>query len=832
MIRSNQVNSLKGFVLRFYFLFACLILTIANSAALSHASEKEGIAFFEKNIRPVFVRHCYKCHSKESDSPKGGLLLDSRDGMLTGGDNGTAIVPGEPDESLLLTVIRYDCDEIQMPPDGKLDDNVIDNFEKWIELGAPDPRAEETTHVEANLDVDTGKNFWAFKRPQKSAVPVLPDDSWPKTDIDRLVSIHITESGLKPVADASRGVLIRRTYFDLIGLPPTPKEVDDFVNDKSPEAFAHLIDRLLDSPRFGERWGRHWLDVARYAESTGRSVNFPLNFAWRYRNYVIESFNKDKPYDQFIREQIAGDLLPAENDQQANEQQIATGFLAVGPRALDYDDREQSGTDGYFLHSVDEQIDVTCRGVLALTVSCAQCHDHKFDPIPTKDYYALAGIFRSSRPMVGYVHGLGNSGRYYPANLATLKGFAGADYESLTDYVNRSTAAWDTLKENMTELWLIRREEGQPGFTNQQRETQEKIVKDHRAKLVALAKKFPAKMPVAIGVVDGSQPADMHVCVAGDVENLGELAPRGFLKVLGVESVGPIPSDQSGRLQLADWLTSEENPLTARVMVNRVWHHLFGQGLVPTVDNFGANGTRPSHPELLDYLAVQFMDQGWSVKQAIRDIMLSRVYQLSSNHDANNFDVDPDNRLLWRMNRRPLEIEAIRDAMLSVSGRLDLSRPGGSPLLKTGAVQITSSSNMSKEAATPRGYRRAVYQTLIRDMEPEMFRVFDFPSTSSVHGRRDTTIVATQALFLMNNPFVMEQSRHAAERLLADESRAVSEQVELAYRFALSRKPSALESQQLLDYLSACESDGAQPLDAWSGIFQTLFGSAEFRYLE
>ncbi len=806
----------------------------AGRAANAEPPDAAGIEFYEKSIRPVLVRSCYKCHSSQSKTPKGGLRLDGREWLLRGGDNGPAVVPGKVDASLLVTALRYSNDDLQMPPKGKLPDKVIADFERWVKLGGPAPNSKATIAAKSDINIEQGRKFWSFQLPHKSAVPSVNDAAWPKSNIDAFVLARLEQEGLKPVGDATRVVLIRRTYFDLIGLPPTPADIDRFVNDSSPQAFESLVDRLLESPRFGERWGRHWLDVARYAESTGRSVNFLLSHAWRYRDYVIDSFNADKPYDQFIREQIAGDLLPADSDKQANEQRIATGFLAVGPRELDYDDREQRGTDAYFLHSINEQIDVTCRGILAMTVSCAQCHDHKFDPIPTRDYYALAGIFGSSKAQVGYAHGLGNSGRFYPANFVRLRGFSESDDQAWNAYVKSGTTAWDTLKANMTELWLIRRQEGQPGFTDKKREKQEKIVKDFRAKLVALAKKMPAKQPVAIGVVDLPKPSDMHVCIAGDVETPGPLAQRGFLQVVGDGSSAKIPADQSGRLQLADWLTSKTNPLTARVMVNRIWHHLFGRGLVPTVDNFGSNGERPSHPQLLDNLAIEFMEQGWSVKRMIRKIMLSRVYQLASNHDAGNFAVDPDNHLLWRMNRRRLEVEAFRDAMLSVSGQLKLNRPAGSPLMKTGAIQITSSKGIPATAATARGVHRTVYQTIIRDMEPPMFRAFDFPSTSGVHGRRDTTTVATQALFLMNNPFVIDQSRQAATRVLANKKLENPARVELAFRLAYGRLPSPLERQRVLDYLTSTSSanNNKSQSDAWATFFQSLFASAEFGYLE
>ncbi len=806
----------------------------------------ERIEFFEKNVRPVLAARCYRCHSDASEKLRGGLALDRSEGWIRGGSRGVAIVPGEPESSLLIRAVRYGDKDLKMPPDGKLTDREIDRLVEWVKLGAPAPRSAESLQ-EGTTDIASGRSFWAFQPPERPKVPQVRDTSWPRTHLDHFVLARLEPHGLKPATDADRTTLIRRLYFDLLGLPPPPEAIAAFVADPSPLATDELIDRLLASRHFGERWGRHWLDVARFAESTGRSVNFPYNYAWRYRNYVIDALNADKPYDRFIREQVAGDLLMAASQREANENIIATGFLAIGPRELNYDDRELANTERYFLHSVDEQIDVTMRGILGLTVSCAQCHDHKFDPIPTVDYYALAGIFRSSETLVGYVHGLGNSGRYFPERLALLKDLPGADYDTVGAYRREATAAWRALKKEMTDLWLVRRQEGQVGFTNELREKQEKVVRDHRAKLDALAKELPPNLPVALGVVDGEEPADMRVYIAGDPENLGPLAPRGFLRVLGsAGTTTPIPANQSGRAQLADWLASRENPLTARVMVNRIWHHLFGRGIVRTVDNFGATGERPSHPRLLDHLAHRFMDQDWSVKSVIREIVRSRVYQLASDHDAENYAIDPDNRFLWRRSRRALEVEALRDALLSASGQLDPSRPNGSPLMRSGAAQIRSTKNLPPEATTIHHRHRTVYQTLIRDMEPDMLRLFDFPSTSSVHGRRNATIVAAQALFFLNDPFVTKQSHHAALRVLGRQDLSRRQRIDLAYRLILGRAASVDEKRKAERFLDArvastsVATAGAgegpdqenERIEAWSRFVQLLFASAEFRYIE
>jgi len=821
-------------------LFAAVLLAGSLVGLFASAEEFDaaGVEFFEKEIRPVLVEQCYQCHSQAAKNPKGGLRLDSRAGLLRGGDSGPAIEPGKPEASLLVDAIRYGDSAAPMPPERKLPPQVVKAFEQWIRLGAPDPREETKPQAKSEIDIDEGRKFWAFQPPRATPPPQFDEAAWPRSDIDALIYARLQQTSISPVEDASRTTLIRRVYFDLIGLPPTPQAIDAFVADESEDAFENLVDDLLARGQFGERWGRHWLDVAKYAESTGRSVNFPFNHAWRYRNYVIDAFNNDKPYDQFLREQIAGDLLPAESPEQSNEQRIATGFLVVGPRELNCDDREAMETERYFLTGVDEQIDVVCRGVLGLTASCARCHDHKFDPIPTAEYYAMAGIFRSTTAQVGFVHGLGNSARFYPEQLIALDGAAKPLVEQRAKYVQQASDAWAAHKKEMTELWLVRKREGQAGFTNAMREKQEKIVKNNKAVLDKLAKKLPAGLPFAMGVVDGSDPADIHVCIAGDPERVGPLAPRGFLQVLSTPGTPPLNTQGSGRLELAQWLASAENPLTARVMVNRIWSHLFGRGLVATVDNFGANGETPSHPALLDNLAVDFA-QDWSIKNLIRRIVLSRTYQLASVSDSANHQVDPENRLLWRMNRRRLEVEPLRDAILSVSGNLNLERPNSSPLYKYGASQIGNVGGMPNEVKVARGGYRSVYQTIVRDLVPKMFRLFDFPPTSSVKGRRDVTTVATQALFMMNDPIIVKQSELAAARVLKDESESIDARITLAYRRTLGRHPLPQELQTVREFLETTPAEPAkdaqtkQPQPSvWAQFLQMLFASAEFRYLE
>ncbi len=565
----------------------------------------EQVKFFETKIRPVLATKCAECHASGAKKIKAGLLVDSREGLLKGGDTGPAVVPGNLDESLLITAIGYKDDSLQMPPRGKLPEEVIADFETWVKMGAPDPRTSSPTGSSANrgVDLDKARQFWAFQPPKAVQPPQVKDASWPRSDIDRFVLAALETKGLKPVADADRHALIRRVSFDLIGLPPTPDEVNAFVADRSADAFAKVVDRLLASPRFGERWGRHWLDVARYAESSGKA-NMIYSQAWRYRDWVIAAFNADKPYDQFVREQVAGDLLPSKTEKKRAEQVIATGFLAIGSKIHNTQNRKQFQVD-----LADEQIEATSHAFLGLTIACARCHDHKFDPIAQRDYYALSGIFQSTQTRYGTLPGLIqnanpsplieiSSEAKLPSALPTITPARRADMETQLASLIKARDAL-TPDENFSPK----------GF-------------QLRTRLAMLQFRLASYRPdgtprtYAMGAVERFEPQDSPLYVRGELENPGEVVPRGLIPALGGET--PSISSGSGRLDLAQWLASRENPLTARVMVNRIWLHLFGQGLVPTPDNFGVAGRPPSHPELLDTLAVSFMDQGWSVKAMVR----------------------------------------------------------------------------------------------------------------------------------------------------------------------------------------------------------------------
>jgi len=821
------------------------------------ASEQPASAdFFEKRVRPVLVQQCYKCHSASSEKLKGNLYLDTRDGMIQGGDTGPAIVPGHPEKSLLITAINYSDQDMQMPPKTRLAANVVADLTRWVQAGAPWPkeagavtaRPAGPVGVLANYD-RLRKEHWAWQPLKAPAVPAVKNTSWPHSDIDRFVLAKLDEVGLKPVADADKTTLIRRVAFDLIGLPPTPEEVSSFVADPSPNAYEKVVDRLLASPAFGERWGRHWLDVARYAESTGSSRNVPYTYAWRYRDYVIDAFNQDKPYDRFLTEQIAGDLLPFRSEQQHNEQLIATGFLAIGVKDLNERDRVK-----YNLDNVDEQIDVTTRSIMALTVACARCHDHKFDPIPTAEYYSLAGIFKSTTILAG-VQGrtkgaqkknydapemllhLANAGQ---AETASLGSPAAPAVDSNADASNALQAKADLLREKLKKLKAA----GNASIparraTRQQLNAVESQLQSLQAGGGSLA---PALSTASaggqtMGVRDADRPQDCAICLHGEPHEPGSVVPRGFVKLVPSDSLSSIEPNHSGRLELAAWLTSPQNPLTPRVMANRIWGHLFGEGIVRTVDNFGSTGEAPANQPLLDDLAVDFMKGGWSVKQLVRRIALSHAYQLSSASSPAALAIDPGDRLTWRMAPRRLDAEEIRDAILTASGKLDRSHEAGSPAagLPVAEIKVAKLGTRLDENA-----HRSVYLPILRDLVPPVLDLFDFAEPTMVIGTRDNTTVATQALYLMNDPFVTAQAREMGERVQNATGMDDPARVDYAYRLALGRAATTAEKSRAARFLTDFQHDDmlvnktslkTSRADAWASFCQALMGSAEFRYL-
>ncbi len=883
------------------------------AAPASQVPDAAQTEFFEKSIRPVLVDKCYKCHSAEATKVKGGLLLDTREGIRSGGDTGHAVVPGNLKESLLIKALHWDDKDLRMPPEkegGKLPDSVIADFKRWIEMGAPDPRGGDGKVVKKEMDLTKAKQLWTFQTPKAAPVPAVKDKAWPRTDVDRFLLAAQEAEGLHPVGDADRRTLLRRVYFDLIGLPPTPAQIEAFAQDKSPKALAKVVDALLASPQFGERWGRHWLDAARFAESTGKERNFTFPEAWRYRDWVIAAVNADKPYDQFIIEQIAGDLLPSKDTAERDRNMVATGFLAVGTKGLNEKNREI-----FRMEVVDDQIDTTSRAVLGITVACARCHDHKFDPIPTRDYYALAGIFRSTTTY----YGTGGAQNKNPSSLIALTPPAPADgtppavpqvasappspaqtasaaapprevaafiandpakSERFANLPPRKRAAFlarfgsavgpaapaaapvpppaavapnpapasadasaplpaflanDPAKaarfaslppERKAEL-MERLQKSKPG----------KVAKGNGRRQGAESSDGAADGPKTMGVGDGNV-ANAAILIRGEVDNRGETVPRGVISVLTTGTPPTMPANSSGRLELAQWLAAPENPLTARVMVNRVWQHLFGEGLVRTSDNFGATGEEPSNPALLDALAVQFIHDGWSVKKLIRSLILSHAYQLDSASDAKGTQIDPGNRLVWRASSRRLDAEAIRDAMLAASGNLDLAPVNGSLVSKTGDGYIGKGVRPEIFTDVTANYR-SVYLPIVRDFVPEALDIFDFAEPSLVVASRDVTNVPIQALYLLNNAFVRAQAAAMAKHILATPL-THPQRIALAYQTALSRPPTEAELARAEQYLldegrgllpaKAGKTEGAASL-AWSTFCQALFASAEFRYL-
>ncbi|HEY3840597.1 MAG TPA: PSD1 and planctomycete cytochrome C domain-containing protein [Bryobacteraceae bacterium] len=810
---------------------------MAAAAALS-AETPAGAEFFETKIRPVLAKNCYACHAGDSGSPMGGLFLGSRAGILTGGKSGPAIVPGKPEDSLLIHAIKYEGRK--MPPAGPLSEAVVADFEKWVAMGAPDPRVEVKAAVKpSTINIEKGREYWAFQTPQKPPVPKVKNAAWSSQAIDRFLMARMEKERVTPVPDADRATWLRRATFDLTGLPPTPEEIDAFARDRSKDAYGKVVDRLLASDRFGERWGRHWLDVARYADSIGRGRNYPFPFAWRYRNWVIDAFNKDMPYDQFVREQIAGDLLPSNSVEQHNAQLIATGFLTLGSHDL-----VEQNPNVFRMDVVDEQINATSRAFMGLTVGCARCHDHKFDPIPTADYYAMAGIFRSTEMLSGLQRRPRDNASYFNISLLAKLNYAPGEKqpEFLPDPAQHQR--WDELQSEITELNTnprkvlarLNQQQGMPpakGKAANMKNGQK--LRTQAQQILNELDRFPLPQDLVMAVRESANPADCEIHVHGEVKELGPTVPRGVPQVLNKpgEKV-EIGAHESGRLELAQWLTQRENPLTARVAVNRIWEHLFGSGIVPTVDNFGAMGERPTNQALLDYLAVRFMDEGWSTKKMIREIVLSRAYRLSSMPNARDEKTDPGNVLLWRANRRRLEMEAIRDSLLMIAGRLDLNPPAASPVEEFRRGRVVGGKNPGRnQRNAPDDYAvsmlcRTVYVPVVRNFLPEMFETFDFPEPSETKGVRDVTTVPTQALFMMNSKFAIEQSKHAAENLIKTEASSSTARVIWAYREVLGRAPTAPELAKSLEFVQA--GSGSAESEAWEHLYQALFASAEFRY--
>ncbi|WP_395734426.1 DUF1553 domain-containing protein [Prosthecobacter sp.] len=939
-------------------------------ASLSAAASAADMTHFEQRIRPLLIANCIDCHGP--DKQKGGLRLDSRSGWQTGGDSGPALVPGKLAESKLWQAVSYADRDLRMPPKRKLKDSELADLKSWIESGAPDPRDDVASTGVKSKSARADASFWSFQPPKAAPVPGVKNTAWPANDIDRFILAKLEENKLTPAPDASTSILQRRLAFDLTGLPPDLTQPAP----GTPQAYEKRVDELLASNAFAERFASHWLDITRFAESSGGGRSLPFKDAWRFRDYVIESIRDNVPLDRMITEHLAGDLLPATDAAARRRQVTATGFLALGPTNYEEQDKGMLRMD-----IVDEQLDTMGRAFLGLTIGCARCHDHKFDPISARDYYALAGILRSTKTLKNYTDNVAhwidtplpldgeaeatlqkheqqvNALRDQiaalkddlrdagSADLRARKNIALSDLPGIvvddiaaqkvgmwkrsTSYApyigagylsdnnegkgektitftpkipktgryevrvafnagpNRAESATatilhadgeelkgvkmttDSLKGlQFASLGTYRFEANGQGFVlisnagslgyvtidavqfvpadetlaepAAKKESPTAIKLKQRLaglekELQALQKDIPDR-PEAMSVADDSAPEDAKIHIRGSIRNLGASVPRGFIQAALHGHAPGIPAEASGRLQLAQWITSRENPLTARIMVNRVWHWLFGAGIVRTTDNFGSTGEAPSHPELLDHLAIKFIEDGWSLKHLVKQMVMSRTYRMASTSAASaaQHAMDPDNRLLSHMNRKRLDAECLRDAMLTAAGTLDRAF-GGPGVSEVKAVDA----NDQKIQNIEYGYqfldtRRSLYTAAFRNVRHPLFEVFDFADINQPIAQRTTSTVATQALFLMNSPKVIEQARHAADVVLKS-SPETDTRIESAFQNSLQHSPTAKEQAQVRDFLESSQSGNASAEDVrdlWARFIQTLWSTPEFRFLE
>jgi hypothetical protein len=822
--------------------FIVMATFISFGPRVSCDEATESAVFFESKIRPVLVEHCYQCHSTKAGKSEGGLRLDSRKGIRTGGDRGAAIMPGDLKKSVLLTAISHTDADLKMPPKKeRLPVSVINDFKTWINSGAADPREEDVANsATPPVTIEAGRQFWAFQKPTTHNTPVTKSLDWAKRELDHFILAKLEASGLAPSSDAEPATLLRRLHFDLVGLPPSPDAICAFQKRIETEgidaALAVETDALLASPQFGERWGRHWLDVARFAESSGKEANISFPYAWRYRDYVFDAVNADLPFDRFLVEQISGDLLPYDNDAERARLLIATGFLAIGPKNLDEMNPLQFAAD-----VADEQLDTVTRAVMASSVACARCHDHKFDPFSMQDYYALSGVFASTKTYFGtavspsnriggdpLVLPLGaNAPILHPSigkqRVEQLKTQQASLKKEQQDRIAASMKARRTggdpekefsIRDALRIFWNLGSIEGQL----------EKVDESGQA------------LPLAMGVQDRQRIINSPLLERGEINKPGRPVPRRFPRVIEIVDAPTVPARQSGRLEFARWLTHPDHPLTARVMTNRVWRHLLGAGLVRTMDNFGYSGERPIHPELLDTLAVKFMADGWSLKKLVREIVLSRTYRQSSVYREDAFRGDPENHLLWRAAKRRLDAEAIRDAMLVVSGELNTARPVGSLVATQIGDRPISLIGLDPKipADLDDSKHRSVYLPVLRDRLPDVLDLFDFAEPSLVTGERETTNVPVQALYLMNSPFVQSRATALADRAFRE---ADSHEQRLRHAFVLcfSRAPDASEMKlaaAFFDQNQGGNDDDKEYRKLLASYCQALLATAEFRNLD
>ena len=900
---------------------------LAASGIFATEISPDKAEFFEKKIRPALIEHCYECHDSTSEKLKGGLALNSPAGIREGGDSGDIIATDDPETSLFIKAIRYQDKEFQMPPKTKLPDSVIADFEKWIAMGAPDPRPEVNSKSKAltGMSSEEGRDFWAF-RPREGVMPPAAAPGESDHPVDRFLLAAMKEHGLEQSPQTGKASWLRRVTFDLTGLPPTPAELSAFSADTDTDAGARgkVVDRLLASPEYGVRWGRHWLDVARYADSNGLDENLTFGHAWRYRDYVIDSFQNDLPFDQFIIEQIAGDLLPNATE----ENHVATGFLALGARVLAEPDREKLEMD-----VIDEQLDTTGKAFLGLTFGCARCHDHKFDPIMHADYYSLAAVFRNTLNFAEtntgaikhwYEHDFSNEEEKktleeWDKKIKTAKSAASSfknkavteiranaranavEYlEAATRFetgaslvviseiaeekklhprillstrrhldVNRDSdvfGPWWGFYEAGDLSGMREHYEGKFGkavldFTALQKNdpkaktlpdpefeafraalfdlsgfltvpakpdhalTEENLAQYHQLEEEARLIEISAPdSTAAMGIADRDEiTPKLAIHIRGSHLNLGEEVPRAIPVVFPNPSAA-FPEKASGRLEVAKWLADPENPLTARVIVNRVWRWHFGKGLVASTENFGVIGDRPSHPELLDWLANWFVDNDWSIKKLNRLLILSESYAVSTKPLSDRYQTaDPDNRYLSHFPIRRLEAEAIRDSILAVSGRLDLEQGGKTIPLRNRQMVFN---HTSKDHTSYDSVRRSAFLPIVRNNVYDLLPLFDFPDPTMPTGSRQATVIAPQALLMMNSPLLRESAAAFGSRLKAS-SGTVSERIEEAWLLAFGRPPSVSEVELAESFIHSGNGESEQ----WQLFCQSLFASNEFIYL-
>ena len=907
-------------------MMAPLVACAPLSTGIAIASEKTEISpaqheFFEKKVRPVLVENCYKCHDASAGKMRGGLAINTPSGLLQGGDSGPALVPGKVEESRLIEAVRYRNRDLQMPPKSPLSDQQVKDLEAWVAMGAPDPRSNEVDSKVPgeSIDLERARSFWSFSPLRK---PALPEGKHP---VDYFIHARLADAKLPASGPASKESWLRRVTFGLTGLPPTPEEIDAYLEDSSPEADEKVVDRLLASPDYGIRWGRHWLDVARYADSNGLDENLAFANAWRYRDWVIESFQDDRPFDEFLIHQIAGDLVEG-----ADKQTItATGFLALGARVLAEPDNEKLQMD-----VIDEQLDTTGKAFLGMTLGCARCHDHKFDPILQSDYYSLAAIFRNStnfaESKTGAIHHWFEHDFANEAEKEELKEWdkkisdakrAASKFKSDTQVKLRGVArskavdylfasleieARDSLSKVKTiadkydlhprilyhcrthldvhresavfaPWWKFRESGDKQGLRNfyedrigravlafselQKEDPKAKTLPDEElepfrealfdksgflavpakpehafepedlaeynrlAEQARLTESHAPDHPSAMGIADAEEINDtLPLHIRGSHRNLGDPVPRAIPAVFAEDDTS-FPADSSGRLELAQWMASPDNPLTPRVIVNRAWRWHFGTGLVSTTENFGMLGEAPSHPELLDYLATWFVENGWSIKKLNRLILLSDTYRRST-QPAPELDLnsDPENRLLAYFPVLRLEAEPIRDAILTVSGRLDPATGGKTIPLRNRQMVFN---HTSKDHTTYDSLRRTAYLPIVRNHLFDWLHLFDYPDPTMPTGSRASTVIAPQALLLMNSPLAIDSANAFAARVRS-EAEGIDARISHAWKLALGRSPSPRELEAARSYLS----DQEDTPEAWTLFAQGLFSSNQFLFLQ